>query len=274
MDRAKFFAALRRRGSGVFGTSLSQQQVEGVEAILDEGETRGVSAFHLAAILAEVYHETGGTMQPVEENLNYSAKRLTQVWPGRFPTIASAQPYANNPQKLANKVYGGRMGNTGPNDGWMFRGRGLPQITGRDNYRRAGIEGNPDKALEMVTAVRILFDGMIKGTFTGKRLVDYDLVVTKTPLVMSFRYYASRAIINGDTAANGGHIDTYGKAFEAALKAADYTGAKVVPEPTQTPVAVPDPVKPAKIEQGPSSDGNWLSALLAAIIAIFNRSRT
>jgi putative chitinase len=268
MDRKLFFAALRRRGSGVFGTSLSQQQVAGVEAIMDEGEKRGTSLFHLAAILAEVYHETGGQMQPVEENLNYSAKRLTQVWPGRFPTIDSAKPYANNPQRLANKVYGGRMGNTGPNDGWLFRGRGLPQITGRDNYRRAGIEGNPDKALEMATAVRILFDGMIKGTFTGKRLADYDQVVTKSPTVMSFRYFASRAIINGDMAANGGHIETYGKAFEAALKAAGYTGRTVV---TPSPVAIPEPVKPATIEQGPSSDGNWLSALLAALLAIFNR---
>jgi putative chitinase len=267
MNREAFFAALRRRGSGVFGTSLSQQQVNGISAILDEGETRGVSLFHLAAILAEVYHETGGKMQPVEENLNYSAKRLTQVWPGRFPTLSSAQPYANNPQKLANKVYGGRMGNTGPNDGWLFRGRGLPQITGRDNYRRAGIEGNPDKALEMATAVRILFDGMIKGTFTGKRLSDYDQVVTKSPLVMSYRYYASRAIINGDMAVNGGHIDTYGKAFEAALNTAGYAGVKAPAEAIPTP----EPAKPATIEQGPAADGNWLSALLAAVLAIFNR---
>ncbi|MCY1745057.1 hypothetical protein [Ensifer sp. SL37] len=55
-------------------------------------------------------------MQPVTENLYYSAERLTQVWPSRFPTIASAKPFARNPRKLANKVYGGRMGNTAPDD--------------------------------------------------------------------------------------------------------------------------------------------------------------
>ncbi len=89
MDRKAFFASVRARTSGVFGTSLTQGQVDGVEAILNEGERRGTSEFHLAAVLAETYHETGGKMQPVTENLSYSAKRMTQVWPKRFPTITS-----------------------------------------------------------------------------------------------------------------------------------------------------------------------------------------
>ncbi len=70
------------------------------------------------------------------ENLNYSADRLHVVWPSHFPTVASAEPFAHNAEALADKVYGGRMGNTGPNDGWLFRGQGLLQITGRDNFAR------------------------------------------------------------------------------------------------------------------------------------------
>lgn len=89
----------------------------------------------LAAFLAQVGHESGGLTRLVE-NLNYSAKRLTEVWPIRYPTLAAAAPYANNPQALANHTYGGRNGNTQPNDGWYFRGRGLIQLTGRANYTR------------------------------------------------------------------------------------------------------------------------------------------
>lgn len=72
------------------------------------------------------------------ENLNYSAKRLTQVWPHRFPTLDAATLYANQPEALANAVYGGRMGNTQVGDGWKYRGRSWPQLTGREAYAAVG----------------------------------------------------------------------------------------------------------------------------------------
>jgi putative chitinase len=84
--------------------------------------------------LGQVLHESA-MLERLEENLNYSAERLTQVWPNRFPTVLDAQPYARNPRALANKVYGGRMGNVHPDDGWRNRGSGLIQITGADNLR-------------------------------------------------------------------------------------------------------------------------------------------
>jgi len=91
----------------------------------------------MAAFLAQIAHESGG-FNFVQEGLNYSAQGLMKTWPRRFPTLASAQPYARNPEKIANKVYANRMGN-GPEssgDGFKFRGRGLIQLTGRDNYTR------------------------------------------------------------------------------------------------------------------------------------------
>lgn len=262
MNRPSFYAALRQRGSGVFGTSISSKQVEGVEAILDEAERRGTSLFHLAAILAEAYHETGGAMQPVSENLNYSAQRLTQVWPKRFQTLSAAKPYANNPRRLANKVYGDRLGNVDPDDGWIYRGRGLAQITGRANYQKFGIAGTPDKASEMATAVRILFDGMEKGLFTGKKLENFDYLVTKTPEVPGYRYYVSRSIINGDVPTNGSKIEKYGKSFEAALRAAGYDGKQ------STTSTAP---KPVTIERAPVQSGSWLARFLEAIAALFTR---
>ena len=89
----------------------------------------------------------------LQENLNYSAQRLTQVWPSRFPNINMAESYAHNPEKLADFVYAGRMGNLQDGDGWKFHGRGLIQLTGRENYANCGssigvdIIDNPDLLL-------------------------------------------------------------------------------------------------------------------------------
>ena len=93
----------------------------------------------IAAFLAQVAHESVETTI-LSENLNYSALRLTQVWPQRFPSVAMAQAYAKNPEKLANFVYAGRggNGNSASGDGWRYRGRGLFQLTTKDNYRLAG----------------------------------------------------------------------------------------------------------------------------------------
>lgn len=88
----------------------------------------------IAMFLANVYAETGG-MRTLEENMNYSAKRICQVWPTRFRDIAAARPYANRPMALANKVYD-RYGNKGNQGwGWKYRGRGFMQTTFVDNYR-------------------------------------------------------------------------------------------------------------------------------------------
>jgi len=92
----------------------------------------------MAAFLAQLAHESG-QMKRLTENLNYSAQRLMQVWPARFPTLGKAQLYERNPEKLANYVYAKRLGNGDETsgDGWHFRGRGLIQLTGRGNYRSA-----------------------------------------------------------------------------------------------------------------------------------------
>jgi putative chitinase len=88
----------------------------------------------LARFLANVCVETQGFTR-LEENLNYSAGRLLKVWPKRFPTLASTKGFAGNPQALANKVYGGRLGNAGKaNAGWLYRGSGALQTTGFDNF--------------------------------------------------------------------------------------------------------------------------------------------
>jgi putative chitinase len=108
-----------------------------------------------AAFIGQCMHESAN-FKTLTENLNYSAKGLMATWPSRFPTEAFANEYNRQPEKIANRVYGGRMGNgteeTG--DGWRYRGRGLKQLTGKENYERCGsglgvdLVSNPDWLLD------------------------------------------------------------------------------------------------------------------------------
>jgi putative chitinase len=90
-----------------------------------------------ACFIGQCMHESGG-FKFLRENLNYSAKALMATWPSRFPEIDVAEQYARQPEKIANKVYSGRMGNTEDGDGAKYIGRGLIQLTGKDNYKAFG----------------------------------------------------------------------------------------------------------------------------------------
>lgn len=98
----------------------------------------------LAHFLSQCGHESGG-FKLVQENLNYSADGLKKIFPKYFPGTLS-ESYARNPEKIASKVYGGRMGNGGEDtkEGWKFRGRGYIQLTGKDNYTAFGKAINED----------------------------------------------------------------------------------------------------------------------------------
>ena len=106
----------------------------------------------LAHFLAQCGHESGG-FKATQENLNYSANGLRGIFSKYFKEAGLAESYQRNPQKIASRVYGGRMGN-GPEstgDGYKFRGRGYIQLTGKDNYTAFGrainedMTANPDK---------------------------------------------------------------------------------------------------------------------------------
>lgn len=244
MDRTAFFSALRKRGSGVFGTSLSQSQVEGIEAILNEAEKRRTPLKWLAYIFATAYHETAHTMQPVRE---FGGPKYFARYEGR--------------KDLGNVVKG---------DGVKFHGRGYVQITGRRNYadwtNRLGIDliSQPDRTLERIIAMRIMFDGMEKGTFTSKALDDYT------------DYLSMRRIINGTDKAE--LIAGYAVAFEKALREAGY-GQWPVPKPV-----APDPVKDI-VQEVPSQNKpenpvisnkpkmNWIALLWDLIRAYFAKEK-
>lgn len=137
MNRTTFLAYARR---APFGGRLTLSQIDGMNAILDELDRRQSTAKvidnrWLAHKLATVFHETGGTLQPVIENLNYSGERLIKVWLSRFPKIASATAQA------------GEQGLRRPDEqsqAWRrlaLSRRGLPQITGPFSLSRARSRG-------------------------------------------------------------------------------------------------------------------------------------
>jgi putative chitinase len=115
----------------------------------------------IASFLAQCAHESAGFKRLVE-SLHYSGLRLFQVFPKYFPTVAEALTFAYDDERIAERVYGGRLGNDpeGSGDGYRFRGRGLIQITGRANYRACSrgmtvdIEVLPDLAAQPLYAAQ------------------------------------------------------------------------------------------------------------------------
>jgi len=93
------------------------------------------TTFRVCAFLSQVAEESGHFLR-YRENLNYSAEALLKVWPTHFDKT-NVDKYAHNPEKIANRAYANRMGNgdEASGDGWRYAGKGLIQLTGRDNYR-------------------------------------------------------------------------------------------------------------------------------------------
>ncbi len=108
---------------GSFGPNTARAIVKHYELSPERG----------AHLLGQVVHESG-SFKLTKENLNYSVEAMMRVWPSRFPTKESAEPYAKNPKALADKVYSGRMGNK-EGEGHKWIGRGFLQLTGFFNVR-------------------------------------------------------------------------------------------------------------------------------------------
>ena len=106
-----------------------------------------------ASFIGQCAHESGN-FKILQENLNYSAEGLMKTWPSRFPTKEIADQYARQPAKIAGKVYNGRLGNTSEEEAAKYLGRGLIQLTGKENYEHCGssigvdLIGNPDRLLD------------------------------------------------------------------------------------------------------------------------------
>jgi putative chitinase len=121
-----------------------------------------------ACFIGQCMHESGG-FKHLKENLNYSAKALMATWPSRFPDADIAEKYARQPEMIANKVYGGRMGNTEDGDGAKFIGRGLIQLTGKDNYTAFGEAIGEDLVANPQLVEQPRYAALSAGWFWNKR---------------------------------------------------------------------------------------------------------
>lgn len=200
LDKAVFFRAAR---AGLLGPKLESGEVQGCEAILDAFSGAGLPLPQLAYALATAFHETAGTMQPIKERGGYNYLENNYGINGRNPQRARAH------------------GHTSVGDGARWAGRGLVQLTWKDNYikfdRLLGLRGaliaNPDLAMRMDIAVRIMLIGMTTGGFTGAKMSTF----LKPPHV---DYFNARTIINGHDDAR--LIAGYADKFDLYLQQAQY----------------------------------------------------
>ena len=223
MNKQAFFAALRSRTSGIFGTSLSQGQVDGIEAILDAGMHLPLP--QLAHVLGEVYHETGGGMMPIKETVFRSHKDQDPTDAQVIARLDAAWAKKQLPWVQAPYWRGG------------FFGRGQIQLTHENNYRKfsplVGVDlvKNPGKALNLPFSAKIAVVGCERGMFTGKRLADYDTL-------SGFDHINARRIVNGFVLKQAEDVANAAEAFEKALLAGGYRAA-TAPIPDHVP-ATPD----------------------------------
>lgn len=261
-----FFAYLRK---APFGGRLTQGQIDGVNALFNEAAQQGLSAQEAAYVLATTFHETGGKMAPIRENMSYRADRILEVFGSNHSarvTRSEAASLANNPQGLAERVYGlgnprkaKELGNVRKGDGWKYRGGGLDQRTGRGNYARVGLEGEPDKVLQLPEAARVMITDMIKGSFTSKKLGDYFDGDKANP-------EGARAVINGTDKAK--LIAGYYKNFLDSINAANEFSE---PEEVSHDLATADDVKASASGSVKSLIGGTVgTAVASAIVGVNN----
>lgn len=157
--RFEFDFTEEQLGQIIQGNRFVKEWFEALSNSLPEYEITSIP--RVAAFLAQTAHESAN-YRTLKENLNYRAESLMRVWPSRFPTMEIAEQYAMQPEKIANRAYADRMGN-GPEssgDGWRYAGKGLIQLTGKENYTRFAnsIGMTPEEVSEYLQT----FDGAVK----------------------------------------------------------------------------------------------------------------
>lgn len=121
-----------------------------------------------ACFMGQTMHESMN-YKATKENLNYSARALMNTWPSRFPSLDVASQYERQPEKIASKVYVGRLGNETPEDAAKYIGRGLIQVTGKENYKHCSDALGVDLIAQPQLLEEPRYAALSAGWFWGKR---------------------------------------------------------------------------------------------------------
>lgn len=255
IDRSVFFDAVRARP---FGGKLTTGQVDGMSVLLDvwERDYAGQRLAIFAYCLATAKHETANTMQPIKERGGAAYLANNYDVTGRDPVRAR------------------KRGNTAAGDGIKYAGRGFVQCTWKNNYRTMGdllgvdLVNSPDRAMEPVLAAKIMFEGLLRGLFTGAKITAF-INAGATDFV------GARKTVNGTDKAQA--IADHAVDFLGALKAAEKPDRPAV---TRPPAPSPAPVTPPSVPDLPpplfppsnTKPGGLFAVIAGIIAAIFRRA--
>ncbi|MBT1154416.1 hypothetical protein J1C56_02300 [Aminobacter anthyllidis] len=233
MNKKAFFDSIR---AALFDGKLSGAQVHGLELLIAEGDKRLTGNESLAYILATATWETAWTLKPIAEY---------------------------------GKGKGRKYGVRDPRTGKVYYGRGYVQLTWDFNYKKMGdwlgidLYANPDLAMVAETAVKIIFEGMERGMFTGKKLADYLDDVDESDEADFAEFKAARRIVNGTD--RDDEIGRIALKYEKALRLSGRTGGAVLIDTGVAPVVVVDTFAPPT----PKKPSGLLRLILTIIKATF-----
>ena len=249
------------------------------QSVASELEKAGLSPKAQANVLAQVQSESN--FKPQSEKLNYSAQGLANTWPNRFAVkdekgkiIDPHKPnplalsIEKNPEKIANSVYGGRMGNTEEGDGWKYRGRGYIQITGKDAYAalskaiKIDLVSNPDLLNDPLIAAKSIPWFFL--SYKGKKPKDLENISVVNKAV-GFQDHVSNKT-TGETESQKREKlaqqfqGSMGEKIASAstenedLKKQGASGTTVIMDNSQTNISQSAPSKQKTLAQGSSPD--------------------
>ena len=216
---------------------------------MDDAKVTSPSA--RAAIMAQVAHESGD-FTTLSENLNYKAPTLLKLFPKKFTSPEdAAQVAAGGPKSVAERIYGGRMGNSpeGGGDGYMFRGRGFVQLTGRQNYTKFGVASNPDSVAEPQAAADTAMKYMLQYKGSWDDIKAVTKFVNGGYIGLDDRIKHFQAYLNDPSITQVGAVQSTPSGGSAASASTQVAADQRQQQKPSTPIVVNAPTTNTNVQQ-------------------------